>query len=53
MFGRFRIPSGAGRSLAMRDFLPKRLRIALSPKNAVSVLSTQIAGPYEDKIAHM
>lgn len=37
----------------MRHFLPKRLRIALTAKNAVSVLSTQIAGLYEDKIAHM
>lgn len=37
----------------MRAFLPKRLRIALTAKNAVSVLFTQIAGPYEDKIAHM
>lgn len=28
-------------------------KAALTAKNAVSVLFTQIAGPYEDKIAHM
>lgn len=37
----------------MRGLLPKWLRIALTAKNAVFVLSTQIAEPYEDKIAHM
>lgn len=37
----------------MRGSSAKRLRIALTAKNVVFVLPTQIAEPYEYKIAHM